>query len=319
MDKKGQIDILDLPNEILFRIFCLLTIQDVQQNVALVCKRFFFISRMNGMVTTFEMQLNMFSDEMEVKKHVSKIELLFKHHPPAQLKLEFQEKTKTESHDYDNFCLMEEFSLLTQSIKTMKFVFTSNFALLRAFSGEITPLDVADELDITCKILSKFKRREEMDFPTIYLYILTSRFPDESNKFNNLKSLTVNFYFQYFVSRFNLLCNKILNISIFQLLKDHRDFFNKISEKCKKLEKLFYHGGMSFQESLAFNQKTQEDEVEFASLSNLSVCFLSNKFIKRTQIQELSDYFIRKCPKLNGVLKHKLVKKEFFAIYGRCE
>ena len=76
---------------------------------------------------------------------------------------------------------------------------------------------------------------------------------------------------------------------------------------------------MSFQESLAFNQKTQEDEVEFASLSNLSVCFLSNKFIKRTQIQELSDYFIRKCPKLNGVLKHKLVKKEFFAIYGRYE
>ena len=208
MDKKGQIDILDLPNEILFRIFCLLTIQDVQQNVALVCKRFFFISCMNGMVTTFEMQLNMYSDEMEVKKHVSKIELLFKHHPGAQLKLEFQEKTKTENHDYDNFCLMEEYSLLTQSIKTMKFVFTSNFALLRAFSGEVTPLDVADELDITCKILSKFKRREEMDFPTIYLYILTSRFPDESNKFNNLKSLTVNFYFQYFVSRFNLVCNK---------------------------------------------------------------------------------------------------------------
>ena len=66
MDKKGQIGILDVPNEILFQIFRQLTVQDVHQNVALVCKRFFRISRMDGMVTSFEFELSFFANEVEV-------------------------------------------------------------------------------------------------------------------------------------------------------------------------------------------------------------------------------------------------------------
>ena len=103
----------------------------------------------------------------------------------------------------------------------------------------------------------------------------------------------------------------------------HRDFFNEISVSCKKLEKLFYLGGMAFDESVTFSRKIKMDEIEFAKLCCLSVKFLSiHRLNRKALTQELFDYFSKKCPKLNGELKlivGVFLGKDFFTIFGGCE
>ena len=149
MDKKGQIGILDVPNEILFQIFRQLTIQDVQQNVALVCKRFFRISRMDGMVTSLvELEFDFFSNELEVEKNVSKIRLLLEQHPRAQLKLKFRELPE-KSSSYNNVYQVARLSSSVQSIKAIKFVFNSNSTLSPFAAEEMIPFEAVEVLEIT--------------------------------------------------------------------------------------------------------------------------------------------------------------------------
>ena len=190
MDKKDKIGILDFPNEILFRIFRQLTIQDVQQNVALVCKRFFIITRMDGMVTTIEFDMNFYSNEVEVNKNVSKIELLLRHHPRVQLKLKIHELLVTSSQD--NVCQMTRFSPnTTKSIKFMKLVLNSDYAYgaFITFIHEKIRLQALENLEIMWK--------EDITFSAPVDLFSSERF---WKNFPNLTSLTICFYFTYCVS-----------------------------------------------------------------------------------------------------------------------
>ena len=192
MDKKGQIGILDVPNEILFQIFRQLTIQDVQQNVALVCKRFFRISRMDGMVTSLvELEFDFFSNELEVEKNVSKIRLLLEQHPRAQLKLKFRELPEKPS-SYNNVYQVARLSSSVQSIKAIKFVFNSNLTLSPFAAEEMIPFEAVEELEIT--------KDERGNWKSLYyspmskssrLLCLSTQF---WRNFPNLKSLTFHFY-----------------------------------------------------------------------------------------------------------------------------
>ena len=192
MDKKGQIGILDVPNEILFQIFRQLTIQDVQQNVALVCKRFFRISRMDGMVTSLvELEFDFFSNELEVEKNVSKIRLLLEQHPRAQLKLKFRELPE-KSSSYNNVYQVARLSSSVQSIKAIKFVFNSNLTLSPFAAEEMIPFEAVEELEIT--------KNERGNWKSLYyspmskssrLLFLSTQF---WRNFPNLKSLTFHFY-----------------------------------------------------------------------------------------------------------------------------
>ena len=156
---------------------------------------------MNGMVTTFEMQLNMFSGEMEVKKNVSKIELLFMHHPRTQLTLEFHEQPQTlpqtRSQYYDNIYQLDRFSSVTQFVKSMKFVFTSELALLLTFLEKRIPLEAPEELEITWKNLPKIIGREAITYPNEMIF---PAFMDRFSNFINLTNLTINLHSECFVS-----------------------------------------------------------------------------------------------------------------------
>ena len=201
MDKKGQIGILDVPNEILFQIFRQLTTQDVQRNVALVCKRFLHISRMNGMVTTFELEFTLYSNEKEVRKNVSKIELLLRLHPRVQLKLKIHELPIT-SFD-DNVCQLTIFSPFTKSIKAMKLVHNSEFSdgALLHFIHEKILFEALENLEIVWK--------EEISFSAPVTMTL---FYSEGfwKNFPNLKSLKIYFNFEYCVSKKYLIDQKTL-------------------------------------------------------------------------------------------------------------
>ena len=192
MDKKGQTGILDVPNEILFQIFRQLTTQDVQQNVALVCKRFFCISRMDGMVTSLvELEFDFFSNELEVEKNVSKIRLLLEQHPRAQLKLKFREQPEKPS-SHNNVYQVARLSSSVQSIKAIKFVFNSNLTLSPFAAEEMIPFEAVEELEIT--------KNERGNWKSLYyspmskssrLLFLSTQF---WRNFPNLKSLTFHFY-----------------------------------------------------------------------------------------------------------------------------
>ena len=192
MDKKGQIGILDVPNEILFQIFRQLTIQDVQQNVALVCKRFFRISRMDGMVTSLvELEFDFFSNELEVEKNVSKIRLLLEQHPRAQLKLKFRELPE-KSSSYNNVYQVARLSSSVQSIKAIKFVFNSNLTLSPFAAEEMIPFEAVEELEITKDERGNWKSLyySPMSKSSRLLFLSTQFW----RNFPNLKSLTFHFY-----------------------------------------------------------------------------------------------------------------------------
>ena len=214
MDKKGQIGILDVPNEILFQIFRQLTIQDVQQNVALVCKRFFRISRMDGMVTSLvEMEFDFFSNELEVEKNVSKIRLLLEQHPRAQLKLKFREQPEKPS-SHNNVYQVARLSSSVQSIKAIKFVFNSNLTLSPFAAEEMIPFEAVEELEITKDERGNWKSLyySPMSKSSRLLFLSTQFW----RNFPNLKSLTFHFYF-----------DKMVRI-IYQMLFRYEFFANKM-------------------------------------------------------------------------------------------
>ena len=201
MDKKGQIGILDVPNEILFQIFRQLTVQDVHQNVALVCKRFFRISRMDGMVTSFEFELSFFANEVEVEKNLAKIGLLLEQHPRAQLKLKFHEVLE-ETYSHKNAVYqVSRISSFMQSIRVMKFDFISNVPLLQFTISKIR-FEAIEKFEITKK--NEECRGNRLVIPTQLFYT-----PCFWKNFPNLKSLTMNFFFNDMVGIVYLLQNTV--------------------------------------------------------------------------------------------------------------
>ena len=204
MDNKGQIGILDVPNEILFRIFRFLTIQDVQRNLALVCKRFFRISRMDGMVISFEFELSIFANEAEVEKNLAKIRLLLEQHPRAQLKLKFHEEVLEKTcfvRCHRNIYQVARISSSIQSIKSLQFVFTSDLALSIFFKGisifeESIKFESIKELEIT--------KKDEKDPGTSSSSVLFFT-PCFWRNFPNLKNLTMQFFFNEMVC--SIYCN----------------------------------------------------------------------------------------------------------------
>ena len=102
-DEKKVIGILHLPNEILHQIFLWVDGKELHANIALVCKRFLQVSRMEGMVTKCSFDLScgvlptLSSNIVRLVKGrvtrimMEKIENLLRFHPKCKLKLRCSE------------------------------------------------------------------------------------------------------------------------------------------------------------------------------------------------------------------------------------
>ena len=80
--------ILDLPNEVLEPIFLMLSQHDIQQNVALVCRRFLEITRKPNFLETLKIELiPKEDDERDLASCIEKIEKVLKIYPGCKLEL----------------------------------------------------------------------------------------------------------------------------------------------------------------------------------------------------------------------------------------
>ena len=68
MDTIAKTTFLDIPDEILEKIFLQLSTHDVQQNLAKVCKRFLKVSRFSTMVSKISLTIENTADEEEMEK-----------------------------------------------------------------------------------------------------------------------------------------------------------------------------------------------------------------------------------------------------------
>ena len=102
-DEKTVIGILHLPNEILYQIFLWVDGKELHANIALVCKRFLQVSRMEGMVTRWCFDLtcgissSLSTNEVRgLKRWVTQVSLekiqdLLRFHPNCKLELSCSE------------------------------------------------------------------------------------------------------------------------------------------------------------------------------------------------------------------------------------
>ena len=81
-------NILDLPNEILEVIFRQLHVNDVQNRLAKVCKRFLKISRFPGMVKNVKLTVQDMWDEAEMNQCLMKAKEISAIHLESKLELE---------------------------------------------------------------------------------------------------------------------------------------------------------------------------------------------------------------------------------------
>ena len=105
--------ILDLPNEVLEPIFLMLSQHDIQQNVALVCRRFLEITRKPNFLETVKIRLiPKENDNRDLAKScIEKIEKVLKIYPGCKLEL-FQ----AEEHKIVGYSWMKKFLPFASSI-----------------------------------------------------------------------------------------------------------------------------------------------------------------------------------------------------------
>ena len=87
MDTITKKTFLDIPDEILEKIFLQLSTHDVQQNLAKVCKRFLKVSRFSTMVSKISLTIENTADEEEMEKAKTAVRLF----PASSLELTYQQ------------------------------------------------------------------------------------------------------------------------------------------------------------------------------------------------------------------------------------
>jgi len=87
MDTTAKKTFLDIPDEILEKIFLQLSTHDVQQNLAKVCKRFLKVSRFSTMVSKISLTIENMADEDEMEKVETAVRLF----PASSLELTYQQ------------------------------------------------------------------------------------------------------------------------------------------------------------------------------------------------------------------------------------
>ena len=87
MDTTAKMTFLDIPDEILEKIFLQLSTHDVQQNLAKVCKRFLKVSRFSTMVSKISLTIENMAEEDEMEKVETAVRLF----PASSLELTYQQ------------------------------------------------------------------------------------------------------------------------------------------------------------------------------------------------------------------------------------
>ena len=93
-EDKSTVNILDLPNEILAKILTLLPQKDILQNVALVCKRFLEVSRLQGVLPIIQMPMR--SNYWEIRDNAEKIGECVKIYQYSKLNLDWFESKSSD-------------------------------------------------------------------------------------------------------------------------------------------------------------------------------------------------------------------------------
>ena len=91
----AETNILDLPEEILEIIFRQLSIHDVQQKLAKVCKQFFKISSLPGMVKDFRLTIEYLGDAQEMQECLAKAQNVVENFPGSKLELIEEQRFST--------------------------------------------------------------------------------------------------------------------------------------------------------------------------------------------------------------------------------
>ena len=115
------VGLLDLPNELLQNIFSNLSQFDVHRNVALVCKRFFEISRLPKLNENLKVNLVMDEDTGEIDTFF-KIDKILKIFPACNLELNFMQELVT-GYCYERIFPMRKLKRFAPSVKKLSMQF----------------------------------------------------------------------------------------------------------------------------------------------------------------------------------------------------
>ena len=113
--------LLDVPDEILEMIFLKLPVNNIQLNLAFVCKRFLEISRFPGMVKDLTIKLRNMTCEEEMSQCLTKAKYALACHPNLALKLKYVDTFDEDNEDEVNVLLMEEFRPFVPFVKKISF------------------------------------------------------------------------------------------------------------------------------------------------------------------------------------------------------
>jgi len=173
MDTIAKTTILDIPDEILEKIFLQLSTHDVQQNLAKVCKRFLKVSRFSTMVSKIWLTIENMADEDEMEKVETAVRLF----PAASLELIYEQ-------DY-----VESFTKGRNEFRLENFEpFVSSLTKLTLELYERNDFRRMTETQIRFLALEYLKLDIDLDIPINSYLKIPERFLDN---FPNLTSLTI--------------------------------------------------------------------------------------------------------------------------------
>ena len=230
----NRIGIQDLPNEILYKIFSWLEIQDMQQNVALVCHRFLQLSRIEGLVTDWTMDISCaicqkipnhksrMIKRIVTESNLRKIQNLVKFHPKCKLELLCNE----EFDDGSSFLPWDRMGLF-QSTEFFNYVFSVETLFFQEIRSMRSMNSLFDSI-IEFPNLKSLEISFEDDHEEWWNFSSTTRFSIHDaptkfwNKFPNLTSLKITSNFEGCVSSNCMKIRKLKVLSIIVLIGCNR-------------------------------------------------------------------------------------------------
>ena len=294
--------ILDLPNEVLETIFLMLSQEDSQQNVALVCRRFLEITRSQNFVQDLKIELapdetdDRYIDQSEVKKSCwERVEKVLKIYPQCKIELHFETMSSNDPlwsyvvYDLIGYSWMSNFSPFATSITKM--TLSVIHYDLKDFSDFIV-LENLEYLDLT--ILPHFMIREPFKPQDLKAEFW--------KKFPKLKSL-----------------NFGMDRSTNDVRNDDFDKFTiPISSECQDLERFVYYGYYNnYKPDLKNLGAPSNDKDKFSNLKYIKAEFELGEIFHKddlwkidANLENFKNYLTIKCPKLESPIRIDVGKQE---------
>ena len=292
--------ILDLPNEVLETIFLMLSQEDSQQNVALVCRRFLEITRSQNFVQDLKIELvpyesdDQYIDQSRVKKSCwERVEKVLKIYPQCKIELHFETMSSNDPSCYVVYDLIG-------------YSWMGDFTPFAASITKLTLSVIHDDLDDFSNFIV-LENLEYLDL-TVVPHFMERPFKPQDLKAEFWKKLPK---------------LKSLNFGMDRGTDDVRnDDFDKftipISSECQDLERFVYYGYYNnYKPDLKNLGAPSNDKDKFSNLKYIKAKFKigcvmrkENLWMHDANLEHFKNYLTTKCPNLEIPIRIDVVKLE---------